>query len=133
MATRKPNAAEAELQKVEAQYVKLHPLASTGNDVSPITRGELRIILEDLLGQMGVAAPEPTQPEPPKVDPDAGFDLSAPDSPQLNLAGASELEGLSRKDMLAFAKTNGLDVSGLQDLPDEGLAKALAAMLNFKP
>ena len=133
MATRKPNAAESELQKVEAEYVKLHPLASQGNDVSPVTRGELRLILEDLLAQMGKAAPAPAQPEPPKADPDAGFDLSAPTAPQLNLSGVGELKALSRKDMLEFAKVNGLDVSGLEGLPDEGLAEALAAMLNFKP
>ena len=49
--------AEASLADAEAAYVKLHPLASQGNDVSPITRGELRLILEDLLMQMGKAAP----------------------------------------------------------------------------
>jgi len=129
MATRKPNAAEAELQKVEAEYVKLHPLASQGNDVSPVTRGELRLILEDLLAQMGKAAPEPAQPEPPKAD--AGADLSP--APQINLAGVEMLQGLSRKDMLAFAKKNNIDVSGTQDLPDQGLAEYIAANMNFQP
>lgn len=55
MATKK-SAAETELEKVEAEYIKLHPLASTGNDVAPITRGELRMILEDMLGQMAGGA-----------------------------------------------------------------------------
>jgi hypothetical protein len=52
MATRK-SAAETKPQKAEQEYVKLHPLVSQGNDVAPITRGELRVILEDLLGQLG--------------------------------------------------------------------------------
>ena len=129
MATRKTNAAETELQKVEAQYVKLHPLASEGNDVAPITRGELRMILEDLLAQMGKAAPEEAKPEPPKAD--AGADLTA--APQLNLSGVGELKALSRKEMLEFAKINGLDVSGLEGLPDEGLAEYIAANMNFQP
>jgi len=61
----KADAAEQELQKAEAEYIKLHPLAATGNDVAPITRGELRIILEDLLAQMGKApAPEPAMSAP---------------------------------------------------------------------
>jgi len=51
--TSRKSAAEADPQKAEQEYVKLHPLASQGNDVAPITRGELRIILEDLLGQLG--------------------------------------------------------------------------------
>lgn len=55
MATKK-SAAETEIEKVEAAYIKLHPLASKGNDVSPITRGELRMILEDMLGQMAGGA-----------------------------------------------------------------------------
>lgn len=52
MATRK-SAAGTEPQKAKQQYAKLHPLVSQGNDVAPITRGELRIILEDLLSQIG--------------------------------------------------------------------------------
>jgi len=56
MATRK-SAADAELQKAEKEYHQLHPLASQGNDVAPVTRGELRIILEDLLTKLASGTP----------------------------------------------------------------------------
>lgn len=49
MAARKSSAGEAELQKVKKESPQLHPLVTQGNQVAPITRGELRIILEDLL------------------------------------------------------------------------------------
>src|SRR6056300_335105 len=58
MATRKSAAAaDAELQKAEKEYHQLHPLASQGNDVAPVTRGELRIILEDLLTKLASGTP----------------------------------------------------------------------------
>ena len=51
------DAAEQELQKVEAAAHELHPLLSQGNDVAPITRGELKMIVADLLAKLAGGAP----------------------------------------------------------------------------
>ena len=51
------SAAEVELQKAEAEAHKLHPLLTQGNDVAPVTRGELKIILGDLLGKLASGGP----------------------------------------------------------------------------
>lgn len=114
------SAAELELEKAEAAYVKLHPLASQGNDVAPVTRGELRIILEDLLGQIGKAVVKP-QPAPAPT--------SKPE-PELNLDGAEEIKQLGRESMEQFAQMNGIDISGASGLDDEGLAQFIAASMN---
>lgn len=115
------SAAEQELQKAEAEYVKLHPLASQGNDVSPITRGELRIILEDLLGQLGKAAPAPEikVPEKPAA------------APKVNTTGADDLKALGLEGIKAAAKMNNIDISTLPDDIDL-LADFVAAAMNAK-
>ena len=41
------DAAEQELVSAETQYAELHGVLYQGYDVAPVTRGELRIILED--------------------------------------------------------------------------------------
>ena len=108
MATRK-SAAEQELQKAEAEYVKLHPLAAKGNDVSPVTRGELRIILEDLLVQLGKApapAPEPVKEEPKK-----------PEKPLTD----KELNEMTVEQLKMVAKWNDLDVSQIATSDDPNL------------
>lgn len=51
------SAAEVELQKAEAEAHKLHPLLTQGNDVAPVTRGELKTVLEDLLGKLASGGP----------------------------------------------------------------------------
>ena len=51
------DAAEQELQKVEAAAHELHPLLSQGNDVAPVTRGELKMIVADLLAKLAGGAP----------------------------------------------------------------------------
>ena len=51
------DAAEQEMQKVEAAAHELHPLLSQGNDVAPITRGELKMIVADLLAKLAGGAP----------------------------------------------------------------------------
>ena len=51
------SAAEAELQKAEAEAHKLHPLLTQGNDVAPVTRGEMKTVLEDLLGKLASGGP----------------------------------------------------------------------------
>ena len=115
----KKSAAEQELQKAESEYVKLHPLASQGNDVSPVTRGELRIILEDLLGQLGKAAPAPAPAAAP-----------AP-APKVNTDGADDLKALGLDGIKAAAQMNGIDISALPDDIDL-LADFVAAALNAK-
>ena len=110
-------AAEQELEKAEVEYHRLHPLASQGNDVAPITRGELRIILEDLLGQLG--KPVAPKPEPAK--------------PALDTSGKDQFIAMGRDSMLQFAQLNGIDTSGLDALPDDGLAEYIAAGMNLKP
>ena len=118
MATRK-SAAEAELQKAEQEYAKLHPLAAQGNDVSPITRGELRIILEDLLSQIGKpVAPKPAPTQQP--------------APQLDTSGKDQFLAMGRDSMLQFAQLNNIDVSAVEQLPDDGLAEFIAANMNLK-
>jgi hypothetical protein len=109
----KPNTAEQELQKAEAEYVKLHPLASQGNDVAPITRGELRIILEDLLAQMGKApAPEPAAPVVP-------VGQGTPDmKPQVDLTGVEQFDNMSLDTLKDFAKKNNIDVSAIDGQTD---------------
>jgi hypothetical protein len=112
------SAAEQELQKAEAEYVKLHPLASQGNDVAPVTRGELRIILEDLLGQLGKAAPAPAP-------------AAASPAPQVNTQGADDLKALGLDAIKAAAQMNGIDISHLpEDI--ELLAEYVAASMNLK-
>jgi DNA-directed RNA polymerase subunit F len=46
-------AVDAEATKETKGSVELHDLVAKGNDVAPITRGELRVILEDLLTKLG--------------------------------------------------------------------------------
>ena len=114
------SAAEQELQKAEAEYIKLHPLASQGNDVSPVTRGELRIILEDLLGQLGKAAPAPA-PAPAAASP----------APKVDTDGADDLKPLGLDGIKAAAQMNGIDISALPDDVDL-LADFVAAAMNAK-
>ena len=38
---------------VEVPASKFHPALDAGPDVAPITRGELRLILDDLLSKLG--------------------------------------------------------------------------------
>ena len=121
MATRK-SAADAELQSAEQKYAKLHPLASQGNDVSPITRGELRIILEDLLAQLGSPVAPIKTPIKPPVKPEKSLDKS----------GSDQFLALGRDGMLQFAKANNIDISPVEKLPDEGLAEYLAINMNLK-
>ena len=109
-------AAEQELEKAEVEYHRLHPLATQGNDVSPVTRGELRIILEDLLGQLG--KPVAPKPEPAK--------------PALDTSGKDQFIAMGRDSMLQFAQLNGIDTSGVDALPDDGLAEYIAANMNLK-
>ena len=124
----KPNTAEQELQKAEAEYVKLHPLASQGNDVAPITRGELRIILEDLLAQMGKApAPEPAVPVIP-----AG--QGTPDmKPQVDLSGIEQFDGKTVDEMKEIAKMMDIDISAIEAMDDLQLWKEfVTAAINAK-
>lgn len=116
------SAAESELQKAEAAYVKLHPLASQGNDVAPVTRGELRIILEDLLAQMGKLAPAPAAPAV------AAPDAAAP--AQVNTDGADELKKLSLKALKDLAAKHNIDISALPEEKDL-LADYIAANMNL--
>lgn len=116
------SAAEQELQKAEAEYVKLHPLAAQGNDVAPVTRGELRIILEDLLGQLGKAAPAPAIKASEK--PAAASPASKP-----NTKGADELKALGLDGIKAAAQMNGIDISHLPEDIDL-LADFVASALN---
>ena len=51
------SAAEAELQKAESAAHKLHPLLTQGNDGAPVTRGELKTVLGDLLGKLAAGGP----------------------------------------------------------------------------
>lgn len=118
----KSSAAEQQLQKAEAEYVKLHPLASQGNDVAPVTRGELRIILEDLLGQLGKAAPAPEMKVPVKP-------AAASPAPKVNTDGADDLKALGLDGIKAAAQMNGIDISALPDDVDL-LADFVAAALN---
>jgi hypothetical protein len=124
----KADAAEQELQKAEAEYVKLHPLAATGNDVAPITRGELRIILEDLLSQLGKApAPEPAVPVIP-----AG--QGTPDmKPQVDLSGIEQFDGKTVDEMKEIAKMMQIDASAIDFSDDLQLWKEfVTAAINAK-
>ena len=124
----KADAAEQELQKAEAEYIKLHPLASQGNDVAPITRGELRIILEDLLAQMGKApAPEPAAPVIP-----AG--QGTPDmKPQVDLSGIEQFDGMTVDEMKEVAKMMDIDISAVEAMDDLQLWKEfVTAAINAK-
>ena len=114
-------AAEQELQKAEANYHRLHPLATQGNDVSPVTRGELRIILEDLLVKIGSGVPVATAPAP----------ASAPALPAIDTSGFEQFLSLGRDGMLQFAKANNIDTSGVLGLDDKALAEFIAANMNF--
>ena len=109
-------AAEQELQKAEVEYHRLHPLATQGNDVSPVTRGELRIILEDLLVKIGSGVPIATTPPPA--------------AHAVDTTGAGQLLNLGRDAMLQFAKMHNIDVSGVPDLDDTALAGFIAASMN---
>ena len=117
---KQPATAEQELQKAEAEYHRLHPLATQGNDVSPVTRGELRIILEDLLVKIGSGVPIATAPVPAR----------APAVPTIDTSGAGQLLSLGRDAMLQFAKLNNIDVSGVLGLDDTALAGFIAASKN---
>ena len=113
-------AAEQELQQAEVEYHRLHPLATQGNDVSPVTRGELRIILEDLLVKIGSGVPVATTPVPAR----------APAVPTIDTSGAGQLLSLGRDAMLQYAKLNNIDVSGVLGLDDTALAGFIAASMN---
>jgi len=79
------DAAEQEMQKVEAAAAELHPLLSQGNDVAPITRGELKMIVADLLAKLAGGAPITIASSAPAVDPAAVTDLAH----QINTESAS--------------------------------------------
>jgi len=79
------DAAEQEMQKVEAAAHELHPLLSQGNDVAPITRGELKMIVADLLAKLAGGAPITIASSAPAVDPAAVTDLAH----QINTESAS--------------------------------------------
>jgi len=79
------DAAEQEMQKVEAAAHELHPLLSQGNDVAPITRGELKMIVADLLTKLAGGAPITIASSAPAVDPAAVTDLAH----QINTESAS--------------------------------------------
>ena len=76
------DAAEQEMQKVEAAAHELHPLLSQGNDVAPVTRGELKMIVADLLTKLAGGAPISIASA---VDPAAVTDLAH----QINTESAS--------------------------------------------
>ena len=116
----KADAAEQELQKAEAEYVKLHPLAATGNDVAPITRGELRIILEDLLGQLGKA------PAPDAV-------IAPEPKPAIDLTGIEQFDGKTLDEMKEIAKMMQIDTSAIDAFDDVQLWKEfVTAAINAK-
>ncbi len=79
------DAAEQELVSAETQYAELHGVLYQGYDVAPVTRGELRIILEDLLGKLAGGAPISLASSAPAVDPAAVTDLAH----QINTESAS--------------------------------------------
>ena len=154
MASQK-SAAEQEIQKAEAEYAKLHPLASQGYDVAPITRGELRLILEDLL--VKVASGDPIRlSKDEKAIGDIAKGLAQlsnrmaalesavsaaaspapgkpekPGKPQLNTQGADELKALGLDGIKAAAQMNGIDISHLPEEIDL-LADFVAAAMNAK-
>lgn len=144
---------EAELRKAEQEYAKLHPLASQGNDVAPITRGELRIILEDLLTKLANGDPIRLQKDEKAIGDmvlavgqligrikaleDAALapapaPAAAASPAQPNLQGKDQILALSRTAMEKFAKAHGIDISGVETLPDEGLAEYIAANMNLQ-
>jgi hypothetical protein len=96
----------------------LHPLATQGNADSPVTRGELRIILEDLLVKIGSGVPVATAPAP------------APVAHTIDTSGADQFLSLGRDAMLQFAKDHNIDVSGALGLDDNALAEFIAASVN---
>ena len=79
-------AAEQELQKAETQYAQLHGLLYQGYDVAPVTRGELRIILEDLLVKIGSGVPVATAPAP----------APAPAAPTIDTSGKDQFIAMCR-------------------------------------
>ena len=117
---KQPEAAEQELQKAEVEYHRLHPLATQGNDVSPVTSGELRIIIEDLLVKIGSGVPIATAPVPAR----------APAAPTIDTSGADQLLSLGRDAMLQFAKDHSIDASGALGLDDNALAGFISASMN---
>ena len=123
---KQPATAEQELQKAEAEYHRLHPLATQGNDVSPVTRGELRIILEDLLVKIGSGVPVATAP----ASAPAPAPAPAPAAPTIDTSGADQFISLGRDAMLQFAKDHNIDVSGALGLDDNALAEFIAASMN---
>ena len=145
-------AAEQELQTAEAEYAKLHPLASQGNYVAPITRGELRIILEDLLTKLASGDPIKLQKDEKAIGDVimAGVALdkrvaalekavaalapapAAASPAQLSFQGKDQILALGRTGMEEFAKTNCIDIAGVGALPDDGLAEYIAANMNLK-
>jgi hypothetical protein len=124
----KTNTAEQELQKAEATYVQLHGSLYQGYDVSPITRGELKVILEDLLVQFGKApAPEPAAPVVP-----AG--QGTPDmKPQVDLTGIEQFDGKTVDEMKEIAKMMQIDASSIDFSDDLQLWKEfVTAAINAK-
>ena len=116
----KPDAAEQELQKAEVEYVQLHGSLYQGYDVSPITRGELKVILEDLLVQFGKApAPEgPVAPEP---------------KPDIDLTGIEQFLGKTLDEMKEIAKMMQIDTSAIDAFDDVQLWKEfVTAAINAK-
>ena len=124
----KADAAEQELQKAEAEYIKLHGSLYQGYDVSPITRGELKVILEDLLVQFGKApAPEPAAPVVP-----AG--QGTPDmKPQVDLTGIEQFDGKTVDEMKEIAKMMQIDTSAIDAVDHLQLWKEfVTAAINAK-
>ena len=160
MATKK-SAAEVELEKAEAEAHKLHPLLTQGNDVAPITRGELKTILGDLLTMMATGKPialEKDEAALTKLTNDVGnliglqfeqqkkiTDLRsevdqikaaaapAPPAPA-DTSGADDLKKLEIPALKDFAKANGVSLDGLPaPLQDDkdALADYIAANMNL--
>ena len=102
----------------------LHPLATQGNADSPVTRGELRIILEDLLVKIGSGVPVATATAP------APAPAPTPAASTIDTSGADQFLSLGRDAMLQFAKDHNIDVSGALGLDDNALAEFIAASVN---
>ena len=141
----KKSAAEQELQAAEAQVHKLHPLMYGGTDVSPVTRGELKVILEDLLGKLAGGAPISLAKDEKaigdlvlalgkldgRVKSLEGAAAPASPAPQVNTDGAADLKALGLDGIKAAAQMNGIDISALPEEIDL-LADFVAAAMNAK-
>lgn len=149
------------LTKAEQRYKQAHPLAPVGNDVSPVTRGELLSILEELVttlaggGEVRLEKDEKTigglLEGARKLDSDLGLvakgmtDLAArvaalegknaPEPakpPAPDTSGKDQILALGRSAMEQLAKDKKIDISGFGDAPDEVLAEFIAANMNLQ-